>query len=56
MKLEQHLLREIKIQSYLNHKHITSLYGFFDDQSYIYLIIELLPDGNLQVKKKKKLP
>lgn len=38
-KLEEHLLREIKIQSYLRHKHIASLYCFFSDKDYIYLVV-----------------
>ena len=55
-KVEEHILREIKIQSYLNHPHLTSLYGYFHDQEYLYLVLEALPDGSLQnVKKKKKL-
>jgi aurora kinase len=38
-KLEQTMLREIKIQSFLKHKHLTPLFGFFDDQEYLYLIL-----------------
>jgi serine/threonine protein kinase len=50
------LIREIKIQSFLNHKHLTSLYGYFYDAKDIYLIIEAMPDGSLsQTNKKKKL-
>lgn len=57
LKLEEQLAREIKIQSFLQHRHLTSLYGFFSDQAYIYLILELMPDGSLmQVKKKRKIP
>ena len=56
-KVEQHITREIKLQSYLNHSHITSIYGYFLDEDHLYLVLELLPDGSLQqVKKKKKLP
>jgi serine/threonine protein kinase len=55
--MEEHITREIKLQSYLNHSHCTSLYGYFHDQDFLYLIMELLPDGSLQqVKKKRKLP
>lgn len=57
MKVENHILREIKIQSYLNQANITALFGYFHDEEYLYLIIEALPDGSLQqVKKKRKLP
>jgi len=55
--MEEHITREIKLQSYLNHSHCTSLYGYFHDQDHLYLVMELLPDGSLQqVKKKRKLP
>lgn len=30
--LEEHVMREIKIQTFLNHPHIAPLYGFFDDK------------------------
>ena len=56
-KVMEHIIREIKLQSYLSHAHLTSLYGYFDDEENLYLVMELLPDGSLQqVKKKKKLP
>jgi len=56
-KVEEHIIREIKLQTYLNHSHITSLYGYFHDEDHLYLVLELLPDGSLQqVKKKKKMP
>lgn len=35
----EHIVREIKLQSYLNHSHITSLYGYFHDEDYLYLIM-----------------
>ena len=46
-------MREIKIQSYMNHRHITSLYGIFDDKDKIYLILEYMPDGSIPRNKKK---
>ena len=56
-KVEEHILREIKIQFYLNHPLLTALFGCFHDQDYIYLVLEALPDGSLQqVKRKRKLP
>ncbi len=56
MKVEQHLLRQIKIQSFLKHRHLTSIYGFFNDETYVYLILQIMPDGSLmQVKKKRKV-
>ena len=53
------VMREIEIQSCLNHKNIVQLYGFFSDQKHFYIITEYLPDGDLfshmnrQVKKQK---
>lgn len=52
-KLEEHVLREIKIQSYLCHKHLVALYGVFDDKNKIYLVMEYLNDGNLSLNKRK---
>jgi aurora kinase, other len=57
LKVENHILCEIKIQSYLSHSNLTALFGYFHDEEYLYLIIEALPDGSLQqVKKKRKMP
>ena len=56
-KLEEHIFREIKLQMYMGHEHLTPLYGFFDDEAKIYLILEYMPDGNLsQLYRKKKVP
>ena len=40
-------LRELKIQSYLDHPNIIKIYGCFDDEKYIYIIMELGCDGQL---------
>lgn len=41
----------------MNHRHVTTLYGFFHDENKIYLIQEYLTDGNLShVYRKKKVP
>ncbi len=56
-QVEEHVLREIKIQFYLSHPLLTALFGCFHDAEHIYLILEALPDGSLQqVKRKRKLP
>lgn len=49
-------LREVKIQSFLKHRNVMELYGIFDDEKHIYMILELMQDGNLftELKKKKK--
>jgi aurora kinase len=48
------LVREIKIQSYLDHHNITKLYGFFDDNLYLYLVLELALSGQLYTILKDK--
>jgi serine/threonine protein kinase len=55
LSLENHVFREIKIQSYLTHRHITNLYGVFDDQHKIYLIMECMPDSSMHSNGKKKI-
>lgn len=35
----QQLVREVKIQSYLNHPHIVKLYNFFVDDDSAYLVL-----------------
>ena len=39
--------REIDIQSHLHHPNILRLYGYFWDNSRIYLILEYAPDGDI---------
>lgn len=46
---------EIKMQFYFNHPNILKLYGVFNDQENVYLILEYMQEGTLysQLKKKK---
>lgn len=44
---EKLVVREINIHSFLDHKNIIKLYGFFHDENNIYLILEYAPDGEL---------
>lgn len=39
-KLHMQLRREIEIQSHLKHPNILRLFGYFYDQSRVYLILE----------------
>ena len=57
-KMTMQLVREIKIQSFLNHPNIVRLYTFFSDIKSIYLVQELCYSGELYsfLKKKKKVP
>jgi serine/threonine protein kinase len=52
--MEEHITREIKRQSYLNHSHCTSLDGYFHDAHFLYLIMDLLP-GTSQEKEEATL-
>lgn len=47
LNAEKLVVREIKIHSFLDHKNIIKLYGFFHDDENIYLILEYAPDGEL---------
>ena len=38
---------EVEIQASLHHRNILSLYGSFEDESCIYLMLELAVDGSL---------
>ena len=44
--LEQ-FTRELKIQAFLNHPNIIDLYGFFDDETHFFSLMELGCDGQL---------
>lgn len=37
----------MKIQFYLNHPNVIKMYGYFDDLSYIYVLLEVAFDGTL---------
>lgn len=51
------LIREIKIQGYLDHPNIVKLYNFFSDESHIYLALEYCASGDLYslLKKAKRM-
>lgn len=46
-RIEHQVRREIEIQSHLRHPNILRMYGFFHDDSRIYLILEYAPKGTL---------
>lgn len=48
------LIRQIKIQSTLDHPSIVKLYGFFHDSDNVYLIMELSTEGQLYEVLKTK--
>jgi aurora kinase len=52
------LVREVKIQSFLNHPNIVRLYGYFLDAKNFYLLQELCCSGQLYalLKRRRRLP
>lgn len=46
-QVEYQLRREIEIQSHLRHPNILRLYGYFHDETRIYLILEYAPKGEV---------
>lgn len=48
--VQHQLRREIEIQSHLHHPNILQLYGYFYDESRVYLILEYAPRGELYKK------
>ena len=51
--VEHQLRREIEIQSHLRHPHILRLYGYFYDNTRVYLILEFAPRGELYKELQK---
>ena len=54
-KIIQQAIKEIKIQSFINHSHIIKLYSVFDDHQHVYLLLELCTEGNLYNLMQKKV-
>ncbi|CAI5509741.1 unnamed protein product [Closterium sp. Naga37s-1] len=45
--LQEQLRREIEIHAHLRHPHVLRLYGYFYDQAFVYLVLELATGGEL---------
>lgn len=45
--VEHQLRREVEIQSHLQHKNILRLFGYFHDETRVYLILEFAAKGEL---------
>jgi len=45
--VEHQLRREIEIQSHLRHPHILRMFGYFYDETRVYLILEYAPRGEM---------
>ena len=54
--IDQFIL-ELKLQTYLNHENLLTLYHHFDDKTHIYLVLEYMEEGTLfsHLKKNKTL-
>ena len=50
----EQLALEIRLQSCLHHSNILSMYGFFDDKTHLYIILEYMDGGTLYQKLKKE--
>jgi len=46
-QVEHQLRREIEIQSHLRHKHILRLFGYFYDETRVFLILEYAAKGEM---------
>jgi len=53
-QVEHQLRREIEIQSHLRHPNILRLFGYFYDESRVYLILEYAPRGELYKSLQKQ--
>lgn len=51
--VEHQLRREIEIQSHLRHPNILRLFGYFYDETRVYLILEYAPKGELYKELKR---
>jgi serine/threonine protein kinase len=47
LNVVENVLREIKINYFLDHPNIAKIHSFFDDRNYIYLICEYATDRNI---------
>lgn len=52
--VEHQVRREIEIQAHLRHAHILRLYGYFHDETRIYMILEYAPRGTLYMAQQKQ--
>ncbi len=43
----EQFIREMKIQLFLNNANIIKMYGYFDDLSFIYILLEVAFEGTL---------
>lgn len=49
------VIEEVTIHSQIKHPSILELYVYFEDDNYVYLVLELCDNGELQQYVKKKV-
>ena len=54
-KIIHQLIKEIKIQNYIDHCNVVKLYTVFHDEDNIYLLLEFCNEGNLYELMRKKI-
>jgi serine/threonine protein kinase len=52
MMMDQ-LALEIRIQSCLSHSNVLGMYGFFEDKTHLYIVLEYMDGGTLYEKLKR---
>lgn len=52
-EITEQFIRELKIQMFLDHPNIVKMYGYFDDDDNIYIILEVGTGGQLYHYLKK---
>lgn len=52
---EHQVRREIEIQSHLRHNNILRMYGYFHDETRVYIILEYAPNGKCLILAKINL-
>jgi len=54
-KMKEKLIQEISIHRTLSHDHIVAFYGFFEDETYVYIVLELCQNRSMAelVKRRK---
>lgn len=57
LMVDQFIL-ELKIQAFIYHPNVLSLYATFEDKTHVYLLLEYMEEGTLftHFKKNKTLP
>ena len=55
-RVKEKLISEVDIQKSLHNKHIVEFLGVFQDDNYVYILLELCPNGTVLDQLKKHMP